>query len=230
LFLKRNLYFKVDGFLEERNDFIFTRKNILDLSRNMKEALDSGENIITLNLITTKTIYNYLLNQTNFRIYVEIKYPELNFDKIWKNLSKNYLPSDWRTTAYLVVNDVIANSCKLRRHHINLDSLNCAKCDEIDNNDHRIKKCPAIVEIWNWIKLKLTYNLRINLDDPEELLSRNLNKNEEAGLWLLAGAIHYNINNYLEGNLEKFKNMIRKKRWSDKNKLENKFGNLLNIF
>jgi Reverse transcriptase (RNA-dependent DNA polymerase)/Endonuclease/Exonuclease/phosphatase family len=230
LFLKRNLYCKIDGFLEERNDFIFIQKDILQLPRNTKEALNNGENILTLGLNTTKSIYNNYLDQINFEPYIERKFPELEFKEIWKNLSLNCLPSDWRTTTYFVVNDVIANSCKVRRHRIDLDVINCIKCDEIDDNTHRIKKCSAIVEIWNWLKNKLNYNLRIGLDDPEELLNRNLNKNEEAGFWFLVAAIHYNINNYLDGSLEKFKNLVRKKRWSEKDRLEKKFGNLLNIF
>jgi hypothetical protein len=47
-----------------------------------------------------------------------MKYTQINFNQIWKNFSANYLPSDWRVTTYLVVNDVIPNGKKIRAHCI----------------------------------------------------------------------------------------------------------------
>jgi hypothetical protein len=169
--------------------------------------------------MTSKTIYGYLTDQIYFTNYIETKFPNLNFSTTWENLSKNYVPADWKATVYLVVNDVIANRCKLRRHRINLEAPFCLKCGNLDNNKHRIKQCTISKDIWDWVLNKLTHNLSIPIEDPEE-----------AGLWLVTAAVHYNIHNFWDGSLEKFKDMVRARRWLDKSKLEKKFGNLLYIF
>jgi hypothetical protein len=56
------------------------------------------------------------------------------------------------------------------------------------------------------------------------------NREEEAGLWFTMAALHYNVQNYEDGELENFKEMLRRVRWSKKKILEQIFGNLLNIF
>jgi hypothetical protein len=75
-------------------------------------------NLLTRNLSSTKLIYLTLLERQGFTNYIETKYTQLNFNHIWKNLSASYLPSDWRATTYVVVNDVIPKSQKLRAHRI----------------------------------------------------------------------------------------------------------------
>jgi exonuclease III len=230
LFLKRNLFKITDGFHGERNDFLFVERQNLDLLRNTREALVAAPIILERGLITSKMIYKYLLEQQNFNIYIQTKFPSINFSICWENLRENHVPSDWKSTTYLVINDIIPNRVKLRRHRINEEDPVCLKCQTIDDNVHRIKKCPAAKQVWDWVHNKLTYNLSISVEDPEELISRKLNRTEKAGLWLVMAAIHYNIFNYLDGSLESFKNMIRTSRWKDKAKIEKKFGNLLNIF
>lgn len=61
-------------------------------------------------------IYKYLLEQQSFNIYVQTKFPSINFPICWENLRENHVPSDWKSTTYLVINDVIPNRVKLRRH------------------------------------------------------------------------------------------------------------------
>jgi hypothetical protein len=48
----------------------------------------------------------------------------------------NYLPSDWRATTYLVVNDVIPNSQKLRANCIADKNVFCSRCNYLDKNVH----------------------------------------------------------------------------------------------
>jgi hypothetical protein len=154
--------------------------------------------------------YGYLTDQIDFTNYIETKFLNLNFSTTWENLSKNYVPADWKATVYLVLNDVIANTrCKLRRHRIHLEAPFCWKCGNSDK--HRIKQCTISKNIWDWVLNKLTHNLSIPIEDPEELLSRPLDKKGEAGLWLVTAAVHYNIHNFWDGSLEKFKDMYLKK-------------------
>jgi hypothetical protein len=162
--------------------------------------------------------------------YIEIKCPNIPFTQIWKNLNKNYIPCDWKSTTYLVINDVVTNSFKLQKHRIIQWNIVCDKCLNIDNGVHRIKQCIVEREVWAWIKNKLISNLHLAIDDPEELLTMTLDKKGEAGLWFLAAAMHYYVANFSDGSLNKFQAMVRSKRWSNKRNLERHFGNLLNIF
>jgi hypothetical protein len=68
------------------------------------------------------------------------------------------------------------------------------------------------------------------IDDPEELLTKTLDKKGEAGLWLVAAAMHYIVTNSSDGSLNKFQAMVRSKRLSNRENLKRHFGNLLNIF
>jgi hypothetical protein len=107
-------------------------------------------------------------------------------------LVANYLPSDWRATTYLVVNDVIPNSQKQRAHRIAGGNVFCSRSNYLDNNEHRLKKCIGAREIWYWLTSLLRTRLNLTKSEPEELLVMNRYKKHKAGLWLLTAAIHFN--------------------------------------
>jgi hypothetical protein len=171
---------------------------------------------VTRNLSSTKLIYLTLLERQEFTNYIETKYTQINFNQIWKNLSANYLPSDWRATTYLVVNDVFPNTLKLRAHRIGDGNVFCSRCNYLDNNLHRLKKCIGAREIWYWLTSLLGTILNLTISDPEELLVMNLDKKHEADLWFFTTAIHYNVLYFCDGNLNQFKNMVRNTRWAKK--------------
>jgi hypothetical protein len=229
LFLRANLFKKVENIFVDREDFLLVEKNTIRLPRNVQEAFTSADEVLTRNLSSTKLIYLTLLERQGFTNYIETKYTQINFNQIWKNLSANYLPSNWRATTYLVVNDVIPNSQKLRAHRIGGGNVFCTRCNYLDNNVHRLK-CIGAREIWCWLTNLLRTRLNLTISDPEELLVMNLDKKHEAGLWFLTAAIHYNVLHFCGGNLNQFKNMVRNTRWAKKDILTRKFGNLLNIF
>jgi hypothetical protein len=99
----------------DREYFLFVERNSLRLFAKKFRRTDE---VLTRNLSSTKLIYLTLLERQGFTNYIKMKNTQINFNQIWKNLSVNYLPSDWRATTYLVVNDVIPNSQKLRANCI----------------------------------------------------------------------------------------------------------------
>jgi hypothetical protein len=107
-------------------------------------------------------------------------------------LNANYLPSDWRATTYLLVVNVIPNSQKLRAHRIGDGNVFCSRCNYLDNNVHRLKKCIGAREIWIRLTSLLRMRLNLTISDHEELLVMNLDKKHETGLWFLTAAINYN--------------------------------------
>jgi hypothetical protein len=129
------------------------------------------------------------------------KFPVIIWDNIWRNLLKSFLPTDWRVTWYLVMNDAIANAFKMQQHRMAQNGTICCMCNNVDDNVHRIKRCRGSGVIWSWLTRTLKPVLRLDFDDPEELFSRRLTLVEEAGLWYVAAAVHYNINNYENGTV-----------------------------
>jgi hypothetical protein len=74
-----------------------------------------------------------------FTNYIEMKYTQININQFWKNLGANCLPSDWLATTYLMVNDVIPNSQKLRAHRIADGNVFYSRCNYLDNNVHCLR-------------------------------------------------------------------------------------------
>jgi hypothetical protein len=72
--------------------------------------------------------------------------------------------------------------------------------------------------------------LDLDVGDPEELLEEKLCLNGEAGLWFTCAAIYYNGQNYNDGTVNEFREIVRKMRWSKKSILKTRFSTRLNCF
>lgn len=230
LFLRRNLFAKEEDIIVTKRDFLYNEKNSIETTRNIKVWFDDAENIIQRNLNTTKQIYWHFIDQQNFIPRIETAYPTIDFKRIWHNISRNYIPTDWKIATYLVINDVVANAARLNAHRISQASPLCVNCNFLDNNVHRIKLCSGSSQIWIWLSNLLQNRFRLNVSDPEELLVTKLSLNGEAGLWFTCAAIYYNSQHYLDGSVSDFKEIVRKIRWAKKSILESRFGNKLNCF
>jgi hypothetical protein len=66
LFLRADLFQKVKDIFVDREDFLFVERNTLRLSRNVKEAFTSADEVLTRNLSSTKLIYLTLLERQGF--------------------------------------------------------------------------------------------------------------------------------------------------------------------
>jgi hypothetical protein len=158
-----------------------------------------------------KMIYLHLLRPEEHKPRIEIKFVDVRWKRIWKNTCMNFLPTDWQATAFLVLIDAVANAIKLKKHRISNESPICSACGKVDNNVHRLKLCLGSRIIWMWIANKLWQRLNVNVDHPEELLVKKLKKEEEAGMWFVMAAIHYNFHNFKD-TLSEFLNQMRVER------------------
>jgi hypothetical protein len=100
----------------------------------------------------------------------------------------------------------------LQQHRIAQNGTICCMCNNVDDNVHKLKHCRGSGVIWSWLTRTLKHILRLDFDDLEELFSRRLTLVKEAGLWYVAAAVHYNINNYENSTVEAFKDMTRRMR------------------
>jgi Reverse transcriptase (RNA-dependent DNA polymerase) len=231
LFIKNILYKVEDDTVVPNSDFLLLETTIWGLlTRNMREWLTEAEDLQNGNLTSVKMLYFHFLDLRNHKPRVETEYPNIEWAQIWKNLSHSFLPTDWRANVYMLVNDAVPNAARLRRHRISMDCPVCRVCGNTDDNIHRLRLCAGSVRTWDWLNHKLKNVLRLEIDDPEELLVNGLGRKEEAGLFLTFGVMSYNLKNFKEGSIQEMENSIRRIRWSKRHILEKKFGNLLNIF
>jgi exonuclease III len=230
LFLKSNLFLKEENFIIIKRDYFYMERNSIETTRNILDYFSSAEIIIQRSLKTTREIYWFLMDQHPFIPRVETAYPAVDFKRIWYNISRNFIPTDWKVATYLIINDVVPNAARINAHRISQNSIFCNECGFLDNNVHRVKLCHGSVQIWGWLADLLKDRLFLEVNDPEELLVTKLNLNGEAGLWFTCAVIFYNCQKYTNGTLTDFQDMIRKIRWSKKSFLENRFSNRLNLF
>jgi hypothetical protein len=148
---------------------------------------------------------------------------EADMEKYLYDFFTNRLASD----GFFSVEWCVANAIKLKKHRISNESPICSACGKVDKNVHRLKLCLGSRIIWMWIANKLWQRLNVNVDDPEV---KKLWKEEEAGLWFVMAAIHYNFHNFKDGTLSDFLNQMRVSRLLNKEYVERWFGVLLRIF
>jgi hypothetical protein len=130
------------------------------------------------NQVTTKVICEDLIFNLYVLPRVKTSYPAVAVDwkKVWQNLSLNFIPTDWKMTMYL--NDVIRNNVKLKKHRIpGTQSPNCLECHVLDTNAHKSKRCKFSLLSWEWLKQRFNRNLNLDVDDPEEILTRCSGRN-----------------------------------------------------
>jgi len=229
LYLKNLMIKKVNGAATYEPDFLFNERQTLNLPRNVREWAALTSQFNTRTLITTKMIYTEMLERKGVVPKIVQKIPTANWTCIWRNLTLNSLPTDWCSTAYLVINDVIPSGQKTYRHRISVEPPVCSTCGQLDTTDHRVKYCYGSSIIWNFLTTLLTQRLELPIQNPIELLEGNLNLSAEAGLWYTLGALWYNINKFRTGQLEDFKQEVRLIRWQKRNLLK-KFGRNIQLF
>jgi hypothetical protein len=142
LFVKNILFRTEDNVVVPNDDFLLQETAIWgQLPRNMREWLTEAEELQNGNLTSAKMLYLHFLENRNHVPRVGTTYPTVDWSLLWKNISLSFLPTDWRASVYLMVNDALPNAVRLRRHRINMDNPVCAICNNNDDNVHRLKMC-----------------------------------------------------------------------------------------
>jgi exonuclease III len=203
----------------------------INFSRNMREWTTYAGTIVNVNSVSTKSLYSDLMQGLNNKPRVETKFPEIDWELTWRKFKLSHIPTDWKMSMYLILNDTISNNHRMFQHNIGgVQSPDCSVCGRRDTNAHRIKDCIFSTTSWRWLKEKLAQRTNLEIDDPEELLGTRMQAGVKAGLWLLFGVVHYNIKYYDCGTMEEMLDGMRKHRWQRNFELERVCGTALNCF
>ena len=185
---------------------------------------------------STRILYDTLMANKPVRVPIELKRPHIQWSLVWGNFHRSPMPTEWRTSMYLVINDSIGYADKLFRHQRS-QSNRCTLCSQIETLVHKMFDCPGIKNIWEWLLRHLKVNLRIPLSDLENVRSFRFDNNydlkkKNAFFWLVAAYFHFILSNQKRKRLSDFKSTIRLERWKmlKTRKINSLFGHYLFLF
>lgn len=230
LFIKSILHRDQNG---RKDDFIITQAHSRSITRNAKEWIFEASDVEKiLTDPSSRMIYNYLLSKQNISPKIENKHPDKSWDFCWQNLSSNFIGSEEKHYLFLMLNEIVATKSKLYEKNISgaIDSK-CEVCGRTDTLEHRIKLCKDSKIIWDWITSSIREKLKLAVNDPEEILFRNIQKEQyqsKVALWLTTLAISFNLKDK-QKNLENFINIIREKRWNNRQWYRLSFNRWINV-
>lgn len=191
----RNLLFKNDVKIDHPLRNMTKFKN---LTANTKKLFSSTQLVHNLDyIITNKHIYNHLLAKKTIEVKIVQKHPNLPWEVIWENITKNCISSQASSCLYEIFNDVYPNKVKMFNHNFaNIDNCLCDVCGEPDTNIHRIKHCKKSKDVWDWVSDVIKNKIRLKLQSVDEIIHRRVNNKDNRGksaLWLVSEMIVYNI-------------------------------------
>lgn len=233
LFIK-NILYRSDGNDNVDESYLLRYNKLNQLTRNAKEWVKCAIEIKSrYDLKTVRLLYWSFIDKKSISVDVETRFPNVEWNVIWRNLGLNFLLSADKEIVYKLVNDIVPNKEKLLAYNIgNLNGDYCEHCGVSDSNMHRIRECRNSQEVRQWTKQILKERIMVQYEKIEDILQWNINvknKQHNAALWLAMHCIAWCITGEANNSLYCFKKSIREFRWLNKTMCAMKFGNFLNI-
>ena len=158
----------------------------------------------------SRSIYNFLMSKNTKDPSIMVKYPNENWQAIWKTFTTPYILTDWKVQAYKLINELIPTEEKKFRHNLSSSPM-CPTCNNIDTQRHRLLSCHNAKPIWQWTFKTLQNTL------PEMTVSNFYSlvlklhvcsKRHQFGqIWLTMGYIHYMMTSSNK-NLDNFRHQL----------------------
>ena len=130
----------------------------------MKSSLQIFDSLYHQNptpLESSKLMYAHLMiTEGNHTPTIEITHPNWSWPIIWENISYTPLPSDWKSSLLLFINDAMGYADKLFRHNRVL-SNQCPKCQQVETVMHKFCICVSIRPIWFWVCQALQVKVKL---------------------------------------------------------------------
>ncbi|KAK3932718.1 Transposon TX1 uncharacterized 149 kDa protein [Frankliniella fusca] len=123
------------------------------------------------------------------------KAPDVNWERVWQNVSSRAVPADAKESWWLVVHDLVATRHRLHRCN-RAPSRMCPHCNVPDVLLHRLASCRAAKDIWRWARGVLARTLG-GRPAPNILLQPDFaaetEERQAAAVWACATTAHYII-------------------------------------
>lgn len=231
LFVRNLLFTSEKAGSVPKLDLLFKDRKKLKLNRTFADYSRSAEEISKLKGINTcKKIYYHFLEKDSTNPSVAIKNPTIIWENVWPNIHQKFIDSNCQMLLYNFVNDIIPTRYKMHKHKIRgISDQNCNNCGQVDDKEHRLKTCEEKVNVWNYVQELIVKKLKVEVNDPLEILERTLGrKNEKLALFILATAMHCNLKNMVKSK-EDFKNILNNSLKSSHKILDKNFGNFVEL-
>ncbi|KAJ8869498.1 hypothetical protein PR048_028489 [Dryococelus australis] len=203
------------------NDHILPR-HYLQALQGAKQTLIELPAVVS---VTTSLLYKHHRRTVNVVPRAQLKWANLHWDTIWKNIADVELPTTLRATAYSFLNDLTPTTIRRKRIFLNADDRYVIR-DHRDRALHRVTSYIHSRPLWTWSD-----------DIREETvcfldLTAFPTVKRRAVVWLLMNLIHFTVNTPIPFHLREFVNRLRRARWQmvkDKT-LNKKYGHYLFFF
>jgi hypothetical protein len=165
------------------------------------------------------TLLHYIKGPEGRRpMRVEIKWPQVEWKKVWRNLHATPLQESTAMAWYKAIHDILPTN--ERRFKIKLSPVEaCTVCGERDTLLHRIVECGEGRTIWDWVRSRIATMLRT---EPGYILESWLLwphidiwplKRGNGVMWILATTVHFRLNERRTLTLQDFFDFLMRQRW-----------------
>lgn len=193
-----------------------------------------GTNILRKTALQTKLLLAEW-RKTDTPNPVELKYNNVTWSIVWKNISLKIHSSEVLSSWYTVINNVVPTNEKLNRIGLS-DTPNCIKCGLIDTLKHRFT-CSGHLLNWKWVRKRLAFLTRSSENNfttdillwPDTAFYPQTKNNTV--MWLLGHYVNYIINHKGDDNTIDFQDYMVTAYWHRKQipNMKRDFGNMLKI-
>ena len=148
----------------------------------------------------------------------EAKWPDTDWDRIWKNLWMAPITGNKRATWYKIIHDIVPTNERLHKIRI-APNDKCRLCEKMDTLLHRLKTCGEERLQWAWTKVRIATMRRMDpkLIEEEWLLRPQFQlwppQRHRAILWTLATYVTFRLS-HGNGTLGEYRDYIKGNLWN----------------
>uniref|UniRef100_A0A182R3Y0 Reverse transcriptase domain-containing protein n=1 Tax=Anopheles funestus TaxID=62324 RepID=A0A182R3Y0_ANOFN len=124
-------------------DDICTREIVKEMAYMPKTLMQNS---------TSKSIYEYLKNNSKKPLKIENKFPQCKWEYVWHNIHKNNLGTEEKSILYLMANEKMPPRETLQKLGLADDAF-CSTCTNIiEDIEHKFVTCPKVIQSWKDIE------------------------------------------------------------------------------
>ena len=101
-------------------------------------------------LNSNKELYKIWNDSSSHTPHVQQKYPNRPWTQIWSHLTMQHISTNWKMSAYCIINEIIPTQDKQQRHGIIQSNL-CKYCQMLETLINKITKFRGTNSIWQWV-------------------------------------------------------------------------------
>ena len=145
-------------------NYWINHSNISKIPKELKQVLSlidkiPADKIKSIN--STRGFYKPWYDDSTRIPRVQQKYPDRPWTQIWKYFALPQINTDWKTSAYCIIIEIILIIDNQKRHGMRQSDL-CINCASPDTLSRRITQCLGANIVWKWVSNKVKLITKID--------------------------------------------------------------------